>query len=72
MAFNVNDFNFNQLVIDFEGCVFNTWADIVNRADLGIEVKMAYLTTFFISGVILVIISRKNVLLLGYTLITLK
>jgi hypothetical protein len=72
MAFNVNDFNFNQLVIDFEGCVTSTWADIVNRADLGIEVKMAYLETFFISGVILVIISRKDVLLLGYTLITLK
>lgn len=38
MAFNLNGFNFNQAVIDSEGRVINTWADIINRADLGMEV----------------------------------
>lgn len=38
MAFNLNGFNFNQSVIDSEGRVINTWADIINRADLGMEV----------------------------------
>lgn len=28
----------NQAVIDSEGRVINTWADIINRADLGMEV----------------------------------
>jgi photosystem II P680 reaction center D1 protein len=31
-------FNFNQSVVDSQGRVINTWADIVNRADLGMEV----------------------------------
>lgn len=30
--------DFNQAVIDSEGRVINTWADIINRADLGMEV----------------------------------
>jgi photosystem II P680 reaction center D1 protein len=38
MAFNLNGFNFNQSVVDSEGRVINTWADILNRANLGIEV----------------------------------
>ncbi|KAL7564195.1 hypothetical protein ACA910_021622 [Epithemia clementina (nom. ined.)] len=38
MAFNLNGFNFNQAVIDSQGRVINTWADIINRADLGMEV----------------------------------
>merc|ERR1712115_287219 len=38
MAFNLNGFNFNQSVVDSQGRVINTWADIINRADLGIEV----------------------------------
>jgi photosystem II P680 reaction center D1 protein len=38
MAFNLNGFNFNQSVVDSQGRVINTWADIVNRADLGMEV----------------------------------
>jgi len=38
MAFNLNCFNFNQSVVDSEGRVINTWADIINRADLGMEV----------------------------------
>jgi photosystem II P680 reaction center D1 protein len=37
MAFNLNGFNFNQSV-DSQGRVINTWADIINRADLGMEV----------------------------------
>lgn len=28
----------NQSVVDSQGRVINTWADIINRADLGIEV----------------------------------
>ena len=38
MAFNLNGFNFNQSVVDCQGRVINTWADIINRADLGMEV----------------------------------
>jgi hypothetical protein len=29
-------FNFNQSVVDSQGRVLNTWADIINRANLGI------------------------------------
>jgi photosystem II P680 reaction center D1 protein len=29
---------FNQSVVDSQGRVINTWADIVNRANLGMEV----------------------------------
>jgi photosystem II P680 reaction center D1 protein len=38
MAFNLNGFNFNQSVLDSQGRVVPTWADVVNRANLGIEV----------------------------------
>ena len=38
MAFNLNGFNFNQSVVDSQGRVLNTWADIINRANLGMEV----------------------------------
>jgi photosystem II P680 reaction center D1 protein len=38
MAFNLNGFNFNQSILDSEGKVVNTWADILNRANLGMEV----------------------------------
>merc|ERR1711976_545601 len=38
MAFNLNGFNFNQSVVDSQGRVINTCADIINRADLGMEV----------------------------------
>ncbi|KAF3675379.1 putative NADH dehydrogenase [ubiquinone] 1 beta subcomplex subunit 10-A-like [Capsicum annuum] len=31
-------FNFNQSVVDSQGRVINTWADIINRANLGMEV----------------------------------
>jgi photosystem II P680 reaction center D1 protein len=33
-----NGFNFNQSLIDSQGRVVNTWADLVTRANLGIEV----------------------------------
>ena len=33
-----NGFNFNQSVIDGQGRVLNTWADVLNRAGLGLEV----------------------------------
>jgi len=35
MAFNLNGLNFNQSVVDSNGRVLNTWADIINRANLG-------------------------------------
>jgi photosystem II P680 reaction center D1 protein len=38
MAFNLNGLNFNQALIDSDGHLINSWADIVNRADLGMEV----------------------------------
>ncbi|MCD9641178.1 hypothetical protein HAX54_027136 [Datura stramonium] len=38
MAFNLNGFNFNQSEFDSQGHVINTWADIINRANLGMEV----------------------------------
>jgi len=38
MAFNLNGLNFNESIIDSEGHLINSWADIVNRADLGMEV----------------------------------
>jgi hypothetical protein len=37
MAFNLNGFNFNQSVVDSQGRVINTWADIINRANLGLS-----------------------------------
>ena len=33
-----NGFNFNQSILDGQGRVVNTWADILNRANLGFEV----------------------------------
>jgi len=38
MAFNLNGFNFNQSIQDSQGHVVNTWADVLNRAGLGMEV----------------------------------
>ena len=38
MAFNNNGLNFNQSILDGNGHVLNSWADIINRADLGMEV----------------------------------
>ena len=38
LVFNLNGFNFSQSFVDFQGGVIKTWADIINRADLGMEV----------------------------------
>jgi len=38
MAFNLNGLNFNESSMDSTGHLINSWADIVNRADLGMEV----------------------------------
>ena len=38
MAFNLNGFNFNQAVVDANGKIVPTWADVLNRANLGFEV----------------------------------
>ncbi len=37
-GFNLNGFNFNQSIQDNKGQVINTWADVLNRANLGLEV----------------------------------
>jgi len=34
-----NGFNFNQSIVDSSNRVIPTWADILNRADLGLEVS---------------------------------
>jgi photosystem II P680 reaction center D1 protein len=36
-SFNLNGFNFNESVLDASGRVINTWADVINHANLGIE-----------------------------------
>jgi photosystem II P680 reaction center D1 protein len=36
-AFNLNGFNFNHAVLDHQGRVIPTWADVLNRGNLGIE-----------------------------------
>ena len=38
MAFNLNGFNFNQSIVASGGRVVPTWADVLNRANLGMEV----------------------------------
>lgn len=38
MSFNLNGLNFNQSILDTEGHPINTWADVINHANLGIEV----------------------------------
>jgi photosystem II P680 reaction center D1 protein len=38
MAFNLNGLNFIQSIQDSEGHAVNSWSDILNRADLGMEV----------------------------------
>ncbi len=38
MSFNLNGFNFNSSVLDSAGRTIPTWADLLNRANIGIEV----------------------------------
>ncbi|CAN6476840.1 unnamed protein product [Victoria cruziana] len=38
VAFNLNRFNFNKSVVNSQGHIINTWADIINCANLGMEV----------------------------------
>jgi len=38
MAFNLNGLNFNQSIVDGNGAFVSSWQDILNRADLGMEV----------------------------------
>ncbi|MCD7450201.1 hypothetical protein HAX54_004348 [Datura stramonium] len=45
MASNLNGFNFNQSVVDSQGRVINTWADIINCANLDMEVMHERLIT---------------------------
>jgi photosystem II P680 reaction center D1 protein len=41
MAFNLNGFNFHHSVLDSQGRTIRTWADILNRGDMGIQVMHA-------------------------------
>ena len=36
-GFNLNGLNFNQSILDHQGRVVPTWADVLNRANLGLE-----------------------------------
>ncbi|HAT15165.1 MAG TPA: photosystem II q(b) protein [Microcoleaceae bacterium UBA10368] len=38
MSFNLNGLNFNNSILDNQGRTIPTWADVLNRANLGIEV----------------------------------
>ena len=38
MRFNLNGFNFNQSAIESQSRVIGTWADVLNRANLAMEV----------------------------------
>ena len=38
MAFNLNGFNFNQSLLNSNAQCISSWADVLNRSDLGIEV----------------------------------
>ena len=40
-AFNLNGFNFNQSILDAQGKVIPTWADVINRADLDLAATTA-------------------------------
>jgi len=37
MAFNLNGLNYNESILSSQGNLINSWSDIVNRADLGME-----------------------------------
>jgi photosystem II P680 reaction center D1 protein len=47
MAFNLNGFNFNHSILDSQGHVIPTDADLLNRANLGIQVMHAPNTHHF-------------------------
>ncbi len=47
MAFNLNGFNFNQSILDSRGQVIHTDADLLNRANLGIQEMYAPNTHHF-------------------------
>jgi photosystem II P680 reaction center D1 protein len=60
MAFNLNGFNFNQSVVDSQGRVINTWADIINHANLGREVMHERSAHNFPLDVVAVKVSSTN------------
>jgi hypothetical protein len=51
MAFNLNGFNFNQFIVDSQGCVINTWVEIIFHVNLGMEVVILGL---YVDDIILV------------------
>jgi photosystem II P680 reaction center D1 protein len=38
MAFNLNGLSFNQSILDAQGRILSSWADVLNRGNLGMEV----------------------------------
>lgn len=38
MSFKLHGFNFNSSILDSNGRTIPTWVDVLNRANLGIEV----------------------------------
>ena len=51
MVFNLNGFNINQLILDPQGRVNKTWADVLNRAGFGIEVMYKRKATAFFPSI---------------------
>jgi photosystem II P680 reaction center D1 protein len=47
MAFNLNGFNFNHSILDAKGQIIPTDADLINRANLGIQSMYAPNTHHF-------------------------
>jgi hypothetical protein len=47
MAFNLNGFNSNESILDAQSKVIPTWAEVINRAILGMNVNtLLYIPTF--------------------------
>jgi hypothetical protein len=58
MAFNLNGFNFNQSVVDSQGRVINTWADIINRGAFSSSFVLGFSPK--IAGEIQIVISNSS------------
>ncbi|RDX92075.1 Photosystem II protein D1, partial [Mucuna pruriens] len=46
MTFNLNDFHFNQSLVDCQGYAINIWTNIINQANLGKEVMHEQIIIF--------------------------
>jgi hypothetical protein len=59
MAFNLNGFNFNQSVVDSQGRVINTWADIINRAVALSSPRKSLLLFFCLLNLHIIFLKKK-------------